>query len=60
MEIKATLKKPYTGTQKADFIVLYNHNLGYEIREMSDGLEAWGLSTEEQEQAEEKSVKKLV
>lgn len=50
MEIKATLKKPYIGTQKADFIVLYNHNKDYEIKETADGLEAWGLTAEEQEE----------
>jgi hypothetical protein len=50
MEIKATLKKPYTGKEKADFIVLYNHNLGYEIKETEEALEAWGLTQEEQEE----------
>ena len=34
MELKATLKQPYTGKQKMDFIVQQNHNLGYEIRQM--------------------------
>lgn len=57
MEIKAKLNKPYSGKQRADFIVENNHNKGYEIKEVADGLEAWGLTNEEQEQAEEKSVK---
>lgn len=57
MEIKAKLNKPYTAKQKADFIVENNHNKGYEIKEVADGLEAWGMTQEEQEQAEEKSVK---
>jgi len=33
MEIKATLNKPYTDKQRLDFIVLNNHNKGYEIKE---------------------------
>lgn len=57
MEIKATLNKPYTSTQRADFIVENNHIKGYEIKETETALEAWGLTKEEQEQAEEKSVK---
>ena len=42
MEIKATLNKPYTEEQRTDFIVLNNHQLGYEIRETEQALEAWG------------------
>jgi len=57
MEIKDKLELPYTAKQKADFIVVNNHNKGYEIKEIADGLEAWGLTNEEKEQAEEKSVK---
>lgn len=38
MEIKATLNKPYTSKQRADFIVENNHNLGYEIQETEDAL----------------------
>lgn len=47
MEIKATLNKPYTDRQRADFIVEYNHKLGYEIKETETALEAWGLTSEE-------------
>lgn len=57
MEIKAKLNKPYTAKQRADFIVENNHNKGYEIKETLNSLEAWGLTAEEQEQAEEKAVK---
>ena len=57
MEIKAKLNKPYTSKQRADFIVENNHNKGYEIKEVADGLEAWGMTAEEQEQAEIKAVK---
>lgn len=38
MEIKATLNKPYTDKQRADFIVENNHNKGYEIQETEDAL----------------------
>ena len=57
MEIKAQLNKPYSDKQRADFIVENNHNKGYDIKETETALEAWGLTAEEQEQAEEKSVK---
>lgn len=47
MEIKATLNKPYTEKQKIDFIVTYNHQQGYEIRETETELQAWGLTQDE-------------
>jgi hypothetical protein len=47
MEIKAELNKPYTETQRMDFIVEQNHNNGYEIRETETALEAWGYTEEE-------------
>lgn len=55
MEIKNTLNKPYTETQRLDFIVLNNHNLGYEIRETSEALEAWGYTQEEQAEQEKQA-----
>lgn len=53
MEIKATLKQPYTEKERMDFIVEQSHNLGYEIRETEIGLQAWGY-TEEEKQAQER------
>lgn len=53
MEIKNKLNKPYTETQKLDFIVENNHNLGYEIKETETELQAWGY-TEEEKQEQEK------
>ncbi len=54
MEIKAQLDKPYSEEQRLDFITLYNHRLGYEIRETDEALEAWGYTEAEQlEQAKE-------
>ena len=38
MEIIAILKKPYEDKQRADFIVEYNHNRGYEIQETKEAL----------------------
>lgn len=38
MEIKATLNKPYTDKQRADFIIKNNHRLGYEIQETEEAL----------------------
>ena len=57
MEIKATLNKPYTSKDRADFIVANNHTLGYEIKETDTALEAWGLTAEEKSKAEEKARK---
>lgn len=47
MEIKAQLNKPYTDKQRIDFIVTYNHQQGYEIKETTTALEAWGLDSNE-------------
>ena len=47
MEIKATLNKPYTDTQRLDFIVKNNHQKGYEIKETEEALEAWGYTDAE-------------
>ena len=60
MEIKAKLNKPYTSKQRSDFIVENNHQKGYEIKEVADGLEAWGLTNEEQEQADLENKQKSV
>ena len=55
MEIKNKLNKPYAEKQRIDFIVLNNHQQGYEIRETDIALEAWGYTEEEkQEQARQR------
>jgi len=56
MELKATLQKPYTKIQRADFIVENNHNLNYEIRETDNSIEAWGYTEEEQKERETKQA----
>ena len=65
MEIKATLNKPYTDKQRADFIVENNHNLGYEIQETEDALlaiynEPLPPTKEEQQKAREEAYKAKV
>lgn len=60
MEIKAKLNKPYSSKQRADFIVENNHQKGYEIKEVADSLEAWGMTAEEQEQANLENKQKSV
>ena len=57
MEIKDTLKKPYTDKARADFIVENNHQKGYEIRETDTELQAWGY--DESEQFEQAKVAKF-
>lgn len=47
MEIKATLKKPYTDIERMSFVVSYNHQLGYEIKETETELQALGYTEEE-------------
>ena len=62
MEIKDTLKKPYTDKARADFIVENNHNKGYEIKETEIAIQAWGYTEEEieaqkkQKESEEKEL----
>lgn len=60
MEIKAKLNKPYTAKQRADFIVVNNHNKSYEIKETDDGLEAWGMTDEEESEKKLENKKEQV
>lgn len=59
MEIKAQLNKPYTDTQRMNFIVEQNHNLGYEIKETELALQAWGYTEEEKAQQEAERIAQL-
>lgn len=59
MEIKAELLKPYNDSEKMKFIVQNNHNLGYEIKETSTALEAWGYTEEEISQKERERLDNL-
>lgn len=59
MELIAKIKKPYTEEEKINFIVEQNHNLGYEIKETDEALEAWGYTEEELAQFEKERIAKL-
>jgi hypothetical protein len=59
MEIKATLQKPYTENERIDFIIQYNHNLGYEINETETELQALGYTEEEIAMQEKERIAKL-
>ena len=59
MEIKATLQKPYTEAQKMDFVVAYNHQLGYTINETEIELQALGYTEEELKQQEHERIQEL-
>ena len=59
MEIKATLIKPYTEKEKLNFIVIYNYQKGYEIKEEKERLIALGLTDEEKAQKERERINML-
>ena len=59
MEIKATLKKPYTENERMDFIVQYNHGMGYEIIETEEEIQALGYTEEEIKLQEKERIAKL-
>lgn len=59
MEIKAELKKPYTETEKLDFVVEYNHNQSLVIEETETALQALGYTEEEIEQQEAERIAQL-
>lgn len=58
MEIKATLNKPYTDEERADFIVEFNHEQNYEIKETETALEAWGYTEKEKREEREREFNK--
>lgn len=59
MEIKATLKKPYTENERMDFVVQYNHGMGYTIEETETELQALGYTEEEIELQEKQRIAQL-
>lgn len=59
MIVKHKLEKPYTEQERVDFIVEYNHKLGYEIKETETALEAWGYTEEEKQQQERQRIDQL-
>ena len=59
MEIKAKLLKPYEENERIDFIVQYNHGLGYVIKETETELQALGYTEEEIALQERERIAKL-
>ena len=59
MEIKAQLEKPYTEEQRIQFIVDFNHKLGYTIEETETHLNAMGYTEEEKQEQERERIDKL-
>lgn len=59
MEIKSELLKPYTESEKVDFIVEQNHKNGYTIKETETALEAWGYTEEEKQEQKRERLDKL-
>ena len=59
MEIKAILLKPYTDNERMDFIVQYNHGMGYVIEETETELQALGYTEEEIAEQEKERIAKL-
>lgn len=59
MEIKATLQKPYEENERMDFIVQYNHGMGYVIEETETELQALGYTEEEIAIQERERIAKL-
>lgn len=64
MEIKATLQKPYSEDERMNFIVEYNHKLGYKIEEGvneegEESLQAFGYTEEELQAKEHERINML-
>lgn len=59
MEIKGVLQKPYTEDERTNFVVRYNHQLGYTINETETELQALGYTEEELELQERERIAKL-
>lgn len=59
MEIKDRLLQPITGGQRLEFIVKNNHELGYEIRETAEEIQAWGYTEAEIELQEKERINNL-
>ncbi len=59
MEIKAILPKPYTEKERMEFIVQYNHGIGFVIEETETELQALGYTEEEILEQEKEHITKL-
>lgn len=59
MEVKAQLEKPYTEEQRIQFIVNFNHKLGYAIEETETHLNAMGYTEEEKQVQRREQISQL-
>ena len=59
MEIKAILNKPCSLDERVNFIIQNNYELGYDIKEDDDKIEAWGFTKEEEEEKEKEIISHL-
>lgn len=59
MKIKATLQKPYTDSERMDFIVQYNHDMGYKLNETETEIQALEFTEEELDAQEKERIAKL-
>ena len=59
MEIKAILPKPYTEKERMDFVIQYNHGIGFVIEETETELQALGYTEEEILEQEKERITKL-
>ncbi len=57
MNTVSSLKKPFTASQRADFIVKYNHELGFKIEENDEEILALDYDDKEKKN-HEKEIKK--
>lgn len=57
MIVIAKLEKPYKDSERISFIVNYNHQLGYQINETEDALEALGYDDDERKEQKAAEVR---
>lgn len=57
MIVVAKLEKPYTESKRIEFIVNYNHQLGYQINETDTGLVALGFDDDERKEQKAAEVR---
>lgn len=59
MKKVAMLAKPYKDSERIDFIVNYNHNLGLKIEETETELQAWDFDDEEKLEQKKQYIRSI-
>lgn len=59
MKVIAELKKPFEEGQRLDFIINYNHNLGYKVEETDEALQALDYDDEEKEEQQKQNMRSM-